>query len=94
MDMQHEPCSCTFTVEPLRTPFGLAVLSFVERLSSFRGDYYRVCIQEYFQLVQRVLYRRFHCKSVQSIGSHEIAYQAFHNLSKEGGLSWDMPARG
>ena len=26
-------------------------MSFVERLSSFRGDFYRVCIHEYFWLV-------------------------------------------
>ena len=35
----------------IRTPLGPVVLSFVERLSSFRGDFYRVCIHEYFWLV-------------------------------------------
>ena len=26
------------------------IINFVERLSSFRGDFYRVCINEYFRL--------------------------------------------
>ena len=48
----HEMKYFTNTVEPLfiRTPSGPAVLSFIERLSSFRGDFYRVCVQETFGL--------------------------------------------
>ena len=58
----------------MRTPSGPAVLSFVERLSSFRGDFlYRVCIQVLFKitfglsfvarfvLFWSFLHWRFHC---------------------------------
>ena len=46
-----------YTVEPLNKDTGLRDQPFchlyyiIERLSSFRGDCYRVCIQEYFRLV-------------------------------------------
>ena len=54
-----------------RTPLGPAVLSFVERLSSFRGDFlwsvyvykstFGLSFVERFVLFWSVLYRRFHC---------------------------------
>ena len=54
----------------IRTLLGPAILSFVERLSSFRGDFSIECVYKNtlglsfvgrFVLFRSVLYRRFHC---------------------------------
>ena len=56
------------TVQPLtKDMFGTSHLSFVERLSSFRGDFSIECVYKgtfglsFVVLFRNVLYQRFHC---------------------------------